>query len=570
MRQPHKNIVLDLLVICLLFVAVYGCQLGSRALINPEEARYSSIAHTMLVTGNYTTPMLKGVTFLEKPPMYYWMQASAIKMFGYNSWALRFWPSMVALFGCLLLYSVIRDIRNRRAGLLAAAISASGLLYYSAAHYADMTLEISVFLSSSLLLFLWGLHHIDSRKAKWCFWSAFIMAGISFLTKGLMGIVFPTAVVGLWVLLSNQWRLVPKMRLPSGLILFLLVITPWLYFVSLENAHFLYIFFWQQQFQRFTQTGFNNVMPFWFYIPVLVLGLSAWAVMLVPSVRYVYQQWRAQSAVFAQLRFLLCWAIFVLLFFSIPASKIVGYILPVIPALAIIIAYTCDAQWSGKTTAIKITAGYAVFWLVALVAAGFYVVQQPIWLGAAKPPWWLALMCGAALLAWLYGIIAKRSFSFFVCCTLVSSTMFLLGFNHLSAKLYIDHSTRSLVSTLPLPLPAETKVVSYYTYLPDFAVYTHHPVFLVADWPEHVLSKRDTDMAFFARKCAARLAACPLMIRPSVLRDWWESPQSVYALVPKLRVSSFVQKVGGYRVVAQTPDDLLLINHKPKIYSLQK
>ena len=125
----------------LLLGIFYALWIGSHAFFTPDEGRYPEVASEMVVSGDYITPRLNGVAFLDKPALYYWLQASAIKLFGVNEWALRLWPAFLGVLGCLMLYAAGSLLFNRRSGLLAAGILATSPLYYGGAHYANLDLK---------------------------------------------------------------------------------------------------------------------------------------------------------------------------------------------------------------------------------------------------------------------------------------------------------------------------------------------------------------------------------------------------------------------------------------------
>ncbi|HEY1268651.1 MAG TPA: glycosyltransferase family 39 protein, partial [Candidatus Binatia bacterium] len=114
------------------FLAIYfGFLLGGRALWSPVEGRYAEIAREMTVSGDYVSPRLNGVKYFEKPPLFYWLEASSIKLAGVSETALRFWPALFAVLGCLAVYAAGRELFDARTGLLAAVMLATSPLYYA-------------------------------------------------------------------------------------------------------------------------------------------------------------------------------------------------------------------------------------------------------------------------------------------------------------------------------------------------------------------------------------------------------------------------------------------------------
>src|SRR5580692_10383961 len=140
MLATHKTPTLRQCLIDMLFLTVmlgifYALWMGSYPLFTPDEGRYSEVAREMVASGDYITPRLNGVAFLDKPALYYWLQASAIKVFGLKEAALRFWPAFMGVLGCLITYLAGNLLFNRRTGILSAVILGTCPLYYGAAHY---------------------------------------------------------------------------------------------------------------------------------------------------------------------------------------------------------------------------------------------------------------------------------------------------------------------------------------------------------------------------------------------------------------------------------------------------
>ena len=127
--QPKRQWAIDIIFLALLFGFFYAFWIGSYALFTPDEGRYSEVAREMVTSGDYITPRLNGVAFLDKPALYYWLQASAIHLFGLKEWALRFWPAALGILGCLMTYTAGFLLFNRRTGILAAIILATSPLY---------------------------------------------------------------------------------------------------------------------------------------------------------------------------------------------------------------------------------------------------------------------------------------------------------------------------------------------------------------------------------------------------------------------------------------------------------
>src|SRR3990172_13095445 len=144
----------DVVLLGALITLLFGFMLGSRPLTTPDEGRYSEIPREMLINGDFVTPRLNHIIYLEKPPLFYWIQAGSLKLLGNNLWATRIPNALIALLGCLLVYVTARQLFDRRTGILASLILATSLLYFSIAHLITLDMTVTVLLSAGLFSFL--------------------------------------------------------------------------------------------------------------------------------------------------------------------------------------------------------------------------------------------------------------------------------------------------------------------------------------------------------------------------------------------------------------------------------
>jgi len=347
MSNPPRSMQRDGLILLLLLTIYFVALMGLRPLSVPDEGRYPEVAREMLLTHDYITPRVNGIVFLDKPILYYWLQAGSFKVLGVNTWSIRLMPALFGIGGALLVFFTAYQLFNRRAAWWSVGALVCNPIYFLAAHYANMDLEIAIWVSAALCLFLLARKKTEgSAQRRNVFWWAWAAIGCGILTKGLIGLVFPAMVVGVWVVIGWRWRELKHWYFVSGLFVTLAICLPWYLAVQHRNPQFFHYFFIYQQFERFSGGGFNNVFPFWFYAPVVFVGLIPWALCLPIA---LYNQWRCAFSKMAladadSRQILLLWPLLIFIFFSIPASKIVGYILPVIPPLAILIGEYIDRK----------------------------------------------------------------------------------------------------------------------------------------------------------------------------------------------------------------------------------
>jgi 4-amino-4-deoxy-L-arabinose transferase-like glycosyltransferase len=355
----------DLSILLLVFGVAFFQFLGRIPLIDPDEGRYAEIPREMLERGDFITPMLNYVKFFDKPPLHYWLSALSMTIFGQNEFAARFTGAAMGLLTVLLVYHVGRRLFGRREGLLAALIlgTSTGFLVQARYNITDMTLTCT--LSAALAFFILAAQEGESRKGLY-YHLFYLFAGLAMLAKGLIGIVFPGAIIFFYLLFTRRWRLLKEMRLATGIPLFLLVCAPWFILVSLRNPEFARYFFIHEHFERFTTTVHNRKQGFWFYIPVLIGTMLPWSFFIPSAFRGV---WRERMATNGNARlYLVIWAAFIFLFFSKSSSQLVPYILPVFPPLAILLGFAFARFSDVFARPLKIE-GYAIAGFLTILGA---------------------------------------------------------------------------------------------------------------------------------------------------------------------------------------------------------
>lgn len=309
--------------------------LNSPHLFDPDEGRYAEVPREMVASGDWVTPRLDGLKYFEKPALQYWATASAFLLFGEHAWTARLWSALCGFLGLVLTYALGRRLYGARAGTLAALIQASALLYIAMARITtlDMSLCFTLQLAMAALALLVSAD--DSSQSPLSL-SLLLGAGVALavLTKGLIGILVPGATVVLYVLIYRDPRWLLRARPWWSLAVLLVLTGPWFIVASLRNPEFARFFFIYQHFGRYlSRAGFDRYQPDWFFVPVLLAGLLPWTSLLPRALVEALRAARAERAT----GLLLIWAGFVFVFFSLSQSKLIPYILPLVPALALLV-----------------------------------------------------------------------------------------------------------------------------------------------------------------------------------------------------------------------------------------
>ena len=326
----------SLVPVALLVVAWLAATAWARPLMLPDEGRYVGVAWEMLRSGDWLTPTLNGLPYFHKPPLFYWITASALSVFGLNEWAARAAPILGAALGAIATYLFVRRWWSEQAARLTLLALLTQPLYFIGGQFANLDMLVAGCITTTILLFADAALCIDRRLPyRRALGAAFAMAAVGVLAKGLIGFVIPLLVIGTWLLLQRRWRTLAALCWWPGVLLFLVIAVPWFVAMQSRFPEFLDYFFVVQHFKRFAEAGFNNARPFWFYPAVLLLLSLPW----LPWLTRPLQRGFLADAERRPIRLLLLvWLVVVVGFFSLPRSKLLGYVLPCVPALAMLMA----------------------------------------------------------------------------------------------------------------------------------------------------------------------------------------------------------------------------------------
>ncbi len=389
-----------------LFAIAWFCNLGYRHLALSDEGRYAEIPREMLATGDWLTPRLNGLKYFEKPPLQYWATAAAFGVFGATEWTARLWTGLTGFLGVLFVFFAGQRLFGPPVGLYAAAAAASTAMYITMGHMLTLDMGLAFFASAAVLATALAQRDQadETERRRWMLF-AWAAAALAVLSKGLIGIVLPAGAVTLYVLVERDWKILARLHVVSGVLLFAATSAPWFVAVSVVNPEFVRFFFIHEHFERFMTQEHGRHQPVWYFIPVVLLGLCPWVLGLFPALLRAWT--RSPDMTFQPRRFLLVWCAVVFVFFSASGSKLPSYVLPIFPALALLIGSYLAS--SGPRFALA-QAAIAALLAVALATAATQVTRYasanlPAELLAGHVPWLLAaaaaLLAAAAASAWL-------------------------------------------------------------------------------------------------------------------------------------------------------------------------
>ncbi len=320
------------------FTILWFAMLGGRALYDPDEGRYAEIPREMLHDGDWVTPHLDGFAYLEKPPLQYWITAASLRVFGENEWAARLGTGIAGYLSLVLVFALARRLWDFETAIKASFYCGGSILFVLLGHQLTLDMSLTSFLFAALGCFLFAQLRRDSPAAcrRWML-GCWVAMAFAVLTKGLIGALIPAFTLGAYLVWQRDFAVLATLNLRWGLPLFAAISVPWFALAARANPTFLWFFFIREHFQRFLTPIAQRTEPWWFFIPVLLLGVLPWA---SRAVQVVAGGWRAAvpRGRFDPRRVLWIWSVFVLVFFSLSDSKLVPYILPAIPALALLAA----------------------------------------------------------------------------------------------------------------------------------------------------------------------------------------------------------------------------------------
>ena len=298
---------------------------GSLLVTDSVESNYALTAKEMVLSGDWLSPQIYGHYWYDKPIFFYWLTALAYKIFGFTEFASRFFPALFGLGGLVLVAWGGSKLDNERSGFCSALVLLSSVEFFLISKSVITDAVLFFFFSATLLFFYLGYR--DGKASYW--YIMYAAAGFSVLTKGPIGVLLPGLIITLFLLWQRDWRVLKRMHLASGTLLFLAVAVPWYAAMySLHGSDFINTFFGTHNFLRATVSEHPRDDVFYYYTLVNLLALFPWSG-LVPLAVYKWQQ-AGRPKLTEQQRFLLLWALVVFVFFQCMATKYITYTYPLI------------------------------------------------------------------------------------------------------------------------------------------------------------------------------------------------------------------------------------------------
>jgi 4-amino-4-deoxy-L-arabinose transferase-like glycosyltransferase len=355
-------------------------------LVGADEPRYAQVAREMLQRHDWVTPVLFGQPWLEKPPLYYWGAMLAYKLTGgVSDWAARL-PS--AVLCTLMVYFIYLWTRQFRRGMQldAALITAASAIIIGFGRGASTDMPLTATVTIAMLCW-YGWYESQNRAWLVLF---YLFAGLGTLAKGPVAVFLAAAIIAAFAFLRRDWRVVSRTLWLPGIALYALVVLPWFIAVQRANPEFFRVFILEHNLARYATDAYRHKQPFWYFLPVALIGLVPWTIFVVAALVDAIRDWR-YSVTEPQGRedlrtYLAVWFLLPIIFFSLSQSKLPGYILPAIPAGTVLLAdFIFRREQEQAKPGMSLVAAHATLCAVLMVAAlvvPFRLVHQEMHLPA--------------------------------------------------------------------------------------------------------------------------------------------------------------------------------------------
>jgi 4-amino-4-deoxy-L-arabinose transferase-like glycosyltransferase len=337
-----------------IFVCLFA-HLGAVGLVGPDEPRYAWIARAMATTGDWVTPKLYGEPWFEKPVLYYWAAGAGFLLHLPAEWAARLPSALAALAAAIAIGLLGRKFYGNESSVQLTTAALAPLVFSSsiaAIGFARGATPDMLFSATLALAMAAAAHVLQARGSlrsavgtpkgregqRFALGLFGLFLGLAVLAKGPAGVVLAAGAMGLWAMTTKRWRSAFHLAHPVALASFCVIALPWYVLCALRNPEFLRVFIFQHNFERYLTPLFQHRQPFWFFVPITLLAILPWTALLWPAAKCAFKMWQGKTFDQSPSFFFGCWAIFPVVFFSFSESKLPGYILPAVPALALLLS----------------------------------------------------------------------------------------------------------------------------------------------------------------------------------------------------------------------------------------
>jgi 4-amino-4-deoxy-L-arabinose transferase-like glycosyltransferase len=395
------------LMLCVFLFLLSFYRLGSPTLFDVDEAVFAEATKEMVESGDWITPTYNGVNRYDKPIFFYWLMAASYKVFGVGEFGARFPSAVLGIILCGAVYFFVKHFNGERNALYATVALGLSVFFVAYSHAAVTDMALTFFVTVSLFSF-----YVSLKKSEFIY-GFYVFSALAFLTKGLIGIVFPFGIASIYLITTEGVKGIRKVFSIKGTVLFCLISAPWYVAQTAVNGNeFIRQFFLKHHFMRYTGVISGHRGPVYYYVIVLLAGLFPWIVFLPAGIRRVFKE-KDPLALFA-----LIWFGTIVSFFSFSTTKLPNYILPAIPAAAVVIAAGMsdpDVRWKKYANiciaVVSLSIALALLLGLKKYLFNFHVYDTDWIFFAAAIMFSLTILC-------IYSVFTKKSFYVLTSCML--------------------------------------------------------------------------------------------------------------------------------------------------------
>jgi 4-amino-4-deoxy-L-arabinose transferase-like glycosyltransferase len=385
---------ISILLIVLFWIAIYFAGMFTPPLLDDVDTIHAEAAREMVLRHDWVTLYTDGIRYLEKAPLMYWGVAASYTLFGISDWSTRLPLMLGALALLLATYALGKSAYGERGGLYSAVVLGTAVGPYIYTRFQIPDLIVGLWLTLGFYFFLRSLQ--EEKPSRLNCWGFAATCALSVLTKSLIGLVFPIATIGVYLVLTRNLRHLLKLRLLSSSMVFLLIAAPWHILAALRNPGqgalrgFLWFYFVNEQFLRYVNKrvppGYDTV-PLFIFWGLLLVWLIPWTVFLPKALKEV-PRWgelrsRLDGRQSANLLFAM-WALVIVGFFSF-STRQEYYTIPALPGLALLMGGWLAKESDTEADPADLRAG-RMSSLVLLIIALLAVIAGVALLVSSRPP----------------------------------------------------------------------------------------------------------------------------------------------------------------------------------------
>jgi len=400
----HPQVVaLSLLTIACLFFLFWG--LSFYPLMDVDETRYAVMSRDLAYSFDWNSLMLNAAPFLEKPPLYFWLVATSIKLFGgLSGFAARFPIALLSSFLVFFTYYIGKKVISIKYGTISALVLLSSIFFLILSHVAIIDMVLTVFMTSALYCaFL--THFCQEKNKKYFWWYCYLFIGLGFLAKGLLALAIPAVIILIYGLITKTAKDIFKpVNILPGLVILFTMILPWHLIMYKEYGYqFIKEYFLMHHFARFINSvSIGRERPFLYFVPVFLLGFMPWTFIFIAAfidgskklvAKYKATEGKIKEKITALFEtttneqklilFSVIYFVVVFLVFSTSSTKLPTYILPIFPAAAFLTGYywwISDEKGENEKAISVSTMIFATILIVAAMASsvGFFMLPYDL------------------------------------------------------------------------------------------------------------------------------------------------------------------------------------------------